>query len=571
MDCFRAMVADRKDAITGQENTLIKIETADLMSRAKAGEGHAPKLMIEMLNIRQSKKPPKELGSMRNLLAELRSRKAMYRTLEEGGNARARAELGILNKAIITVQNHFQMQSKVVGELERDVDLFSEAQNARLDYYRQLQHISDSVAAFEKQYTEANYAFLESSERKIQASVEKLQSRARYLLHLKKASDAESERRCIICQEENYEQGVLTSCGHTFCSACINYWLRESSRCPTCKKFLHKKDFYQITYKPQDLHLEEEESSRAMTSSASSSRESSVTALSIYSQISSSNLNQIKSIALAEAFSTKIDIIARHVLWLRSFEPGAKTVLFSQYQSFCPNHLAHAFKRLNIRFAVVGDRGGVERFKHDPAVECLLMHAGSQASGLNLVNATHVLLCEPLVNTAIELQAIARVHRIGQHRPTTVWMYLIEGTVEKAIYDLSVQRRLAHIGKNGGGSSNSGNRQGKARGDTLADVTEDKVEAVDAAEMQENPLARILKKGSEGGEIVVREDLWTCLFGSKQGRRTNAVPAVVDGTEQDSGGDEDNGLIGNEDPAEEPAGNTRALPFMSRHDESSRD
>ena len=53
-------------------------------------------------------------------------------------------------------------------------------------------------------------------------------------------------------------------------------------------------------------------------------------------------------------------------------------------------------------------------------MECFFLHAKAQASGLNLVNATHVFLCEPLINTAIELQAIARVHRIGQHNPTTV-------------------------------------------------------------------------------------------------------------------------------------------------------
>ncbi len=52
-------------------------------------------------------------------------------------------------------------------------------------------------------------------------------------------------------------------------------------------------------------------------------------------------------------------------------------------------------------------------------MECLFMHAKGSSSGLTLVNATHVFLCEPLLNTAIELQAIARVHRIGQRQATT--------------------------------------------------------------------------------------------------------------------------------------------------------
>ena len=547
MDCFRAMVSDRKDVLTGLDNILIKGETAGLMQKAKNNEGHSPELMIEMLQTRQALKPPRELGSMRNLLAELRSRKTRFKAQEESGSTRARTELAIVNDAIAKLQSQHQTHMKVIAELEREVNLFSETQNARLDYYRQLQHISDSVASSDQVFSEASYAFMEKSERKLQGQIDKLESRARYLSYLKTSGSAESERRCIICQEDEYEQGVLTSCGHTFCSPCINEWLRASSHCPTCKKILRKKDFHQITYRPQDLQMEEEEdnnpsasTSSSSTSSPSSTRHSTATPPSIYSQISPLNLTRIKSIDLPESFSTKIDMIARHILWLRTDSGGtAKTVLFSQYQSFCPVHLANAFRRLHIRFAVVGDANGVERFKHDPAVEALLMHAGSQASGLNLVNATHVVLCEPLVNTALELQAVARVHRIGQHRPTTVWMYLVEGTVEKAIYDLSVQRRLSHIGKDkdSSGRKERGkrDRKGKGRaidadtdadGESGADVTQDLVEAVDAAEMQENPLARVLKKGNEGGEIVGKEDLWTCLFGYKQRPRASAMPAL---------------------------------------------
>jgi E3 ubiquitin-protein ligase SHPRH len=400
MDVFRAIVADRADALSGQENSLIKGEVASWIQRARAGEGHAPKLLLELVSIRDSAKPPKELGSLRNILAELRTKKTSLKTLEELGNTRARAELGIVNGIIQQLQTQMTAQTKISSELDRELNLYSDTQNSRLDYYKQLQNISDSVARNEKQYTDGNYAFLEAEERKLQQRIDNRKAQARYLTHLKDASSVSAERRCVICQDDNYEIGVLTKCGHLFCKDCINQWLSAHGKCPTCKQTIKgKRDLYQIAYKPQELRMEEEDIEDQMPSSGSpSSQNMSATPGSIYSQISMGHLNEIKSIDLAESFSTKIDFIARHIIWLRKFEPGAKTVLFSQYQSFCPGHLAHAFSRLKIRFAVVGNKGGVERFKHDPTVECLLMHAGSQASGMNLVNATHVLLCEPLVS-----------------------------------------------------------------------------------------------------------------------------------------------------------------------------
>ena len=87
----------------------------------------------------------------------------------------------------------------------------------------------------------------------------------------------------------------------------------------------------------------------------------------------------------------------------------------------------------------------LRRFKTDDSVAVLLIPTKSGSGGLNLTEASHVLLVEPLLNPAIELQAIGRVHRIGQTRETHVHHFLMQDTVEaNVVHQQSIIRRTAH-------------------------------------------------------------------------------------------------------------------------------
>ncbi|PKY04018.1 DEAD box-containing helicase-like transcription factor/DNA repair protein [Aspergillus campestris IBT 28561] len=526
MEALRAMFADRNDALTGQKNTLIAHEVKMGIIQAQKGEGPSPKLYLETMNARSDIKPEPQLGSLRGIISELRSLTTSLEWQANEGSSRARAELGLVTLVLKHASNMASEQTKAALNLSKEVEMFRDTMNHRLEYYRQLQRISDTVAPYDeesvgKPLNEAVFAAQLEQERITAEKVSSLKAKLRYLLHLRDESGSdESSRICIICQS-GFEIGVLTVCGHKYCKECLQLWWSRSRTCPTCKKRLKANDFHQITYKPQEFVAEEEKAPMKMGSERLRKN-------SIYTDISSGTLSEIKNIDLDSSFGTKIDTLARHILWLREHDPGSKSVVFSQYRYFL-GILGSAFKKFQIGYSTFDNKDGIHMFKTDPSVECFLLHAEAQSSGLNLVNATHVFLCEPLVNTAIELQAIARVHRIGQRRPTTVWMYLVSDTVEQSIYELSVSRRQDHIiqkERQRESHSTMSQQDDKALEKHVTDstvsstdgtdkdiaVTEVAIDSANSSEIQDAPLSKLIAGGS-GGEIVKKDDLWQCLFG----------------------------------------------------------
>ena len=526
MEALRALYADRSDALTGQTNTLIAHEVKVALRAAKAGEGHAPEVLMSLMAEREKNRVSTDLGSLRGIITEIRHLITALQWQE--GSARARAELGIANGILQLTQQMWSSQNKTITALEQEVGLFRETMNNRLDYYRALQKISDTVAPYEeenqgKPLNQAATARLLADEEQRSRKISSLLSKRRYLAHLRTEQDSsmQTQRICTICQSD-FENGTLTVCGHQFCKECIRLWWGEHRTCPVCKKHLRSTDFHDITYKPAEMIIQEETSPARLDSPGSSERSVN---RSIYSDVSNDTLNQIKNIDLdGSYFGTKVDTICRHLYWLRDHDPGSKAIIFSQYREFL-DVLGRAFSQYKIAFSRFDDRSGIERFKSDPAIECFLLHAKAHSTGLNLVVANHVFLCEPLINTAIELQAIARVHRIGQHRATTVWMYLVADSVEESIYDISVTRRLAHI--------KSAAKPSKSRSGTVTPdgIMESTIDAANSLELQAVDLSKLLTSGKSGGEVVDKDDLWTCLFGrvKKRDAGFSAAAQAADG------------------------------------------
>lgn len=109
----------------------------------------------------------------------------------------------------------------------------------------------------------------------------------------------------------------------------------------------------------------------------------------------------------------------------------------------------------SIEYRLAKDNKSLQRhiddFRHDPDINVLLMPYSLGANGLNIIEATHVLLVEPTLNRSQEFQAIGRVHRIGQTRPTFVYRFMIKSSIEQLVYDL-LKSNSSYTDTNGSGS-----------------------------------------------------------------------------------------------------------------------
>lgn len=73
--------------------------------------------------------------------------------------------------------------------------------------------------------------------------------------------------------------------------------------------------------------------------------------------------------------------------------------------------------------------------------DVFLISLGAGGTGINLTAADYVIHLDPWWNPAVEDQATARAHRIGQVRPVTVYRLIARGTIEEKILTMHDEKR----------------------------------------------------------------------------------------------------------------------------------
>nr|WP_295130031.1 DEAD/DEAH box helicase [uncultured Roseateles sp.] len=124
---------------------------------------------------------------------------------------------------------------------------------------------------------------------------------------------------------------------------------------------------------------------------------------------------------------------------------GRRILVFSQFAEML-GLIEAELERLDLPFlsltgaTPVSARGALVRRFQALEVPVMLVSLKAGGVGLNLTAADTVIHVDPWWNPAVEAQASARAHRIGQDKPVFVYKLVVAGSIEERMLDLQARK-----------------------------------------------------------------------------------------------------------------------------------
>jgi SNF2 family DNA or RNA helicase len=145
-----------------------------------------------------------------------------------------------------------------------------------------------------------------------------------------------------------------------------------------------------------------------------------------------------------EVESSKLELVRSYIKQAQS--SNKKIIVFSQFVRAL-KELETLLKEDKVEYsALYGETHNRESvislFKKKKEIPVMLMSLKAGGVGLNLTEADSVILLDDWWNPAVEDQAIARAHRIGQKNNVLVLSLVCKDTIEEKILQLQEKKRL---------------------------------------------------------------------------------------------------------------------------------
>lgn len=215
------------------------------------------------------------------------------------------------------------------------------------------------------------------------------------------------------------------------------------------------------------------------------------------------------------ASSGKMQLLDRLLFKLQS--TGHRVVLFSQFttmlnilEDYC-QYRGFDFRRLDGSTNRVRRTIDMHMFnKPSSPIFIFLLSTRAGGLGINLQTADTVILFDSDWNPQVDLQAMARVHRIGQTKPVHVYRLITSGTVEERIQQRSEKKLFLDHAVNNGGLVQSEENGASSLSELLATITfgaKTFISSEDTKELTDEDLDKIISRSPStvNGEIGKQE------------------------------------------------------------------
>ncbi|CAO3571022.1 unnamed protein product [Mortierella alpina] len=544
---YGRMLLFRKDLVSGTEESIASLvanvesqrEHADMVRRRenrvrtfkrKAGQEEIKKPDEDL-----DKRLEKEMNDLitTDLVSTLRSIRMLIRSVANDTSFPS-AERRIAEVEDDRLKDEQTHQVKIILELEREVGNFRSLTAARTAYYRQLQAISDTVRDIPSMNPEEDIGDCLEEERQLQTDIVRLIAKQRYLDHISDSSNqklkTEEDRLCLICRTQ-YDLGMMTECGHVFCEHCLLEWTRSHHKCPSCNSIISRRRLTRVTMSGS-VAAQEAIADQSMTADDPAlARAAGPSSLSLPTPIDARDLqygshmqlvpDAIRRFTIQDGYGSKIDSIVRHIAYLTREDPGTKCLVFSQWSNLL-KLLGDSLNSNRIGFVKLDGssvKTAVKQFKEDQDKHVFMLHAKSQSAGLTLLSATHIFICEPLVNPVLQAQAVSRVHRIGQTKETFVHYYLIRDTVEIPCFNLFERNLAAATGASThhhGKDEHSNDWLSSSASTFTSEKNQGKASALQDSDIASTTASEVARAQNRHGELVKLDDLKYCFQVQKQ-------------------------------------------------------
>lgn len=244
----------------------------------------------------------------------------------------------------------------------------------------------------------------QSSRRFLENTIEKIE-KIGDVDEIEKDESSDDDDCCICADDISKDDMGVTVCGHVFCWTCLVQSLDFVNHCSMCKYPLTRASIWKID----------------------------------------PATDGIKADGFSNLVKTHGTKMAHIVMYLKDLMRTSKekVIVFSYFDRML--RLVHDTLKMEGLSPIlcVGNvtrrNNAIKEFKFKSDARIVLLSAAHSASGVNLTQATRIVIVEPIAGeevsaTEVEAQVIGRAHRMGQKSRVTIVRFLIRNTIEEKIH-----------------------------------------------------------------------------------------------------------------------------------------